>query len=170
MKEYARQAHAESRIVGLLPTMGALHAGHLSLIERARRDCSPVIASIFVNPKQFGPDEDYKKYPRTLEADSRLLADAGVDILFTPAVEEIYPPGFRTVVNVEQLGDRFEGRVRPGHFRGVTTVVLRLFDIVVPQLAYFGRKDAQQARIIQQMTSDLALDCEIVVCPILREP
>jgi pantoate--beta-alanine ligase len=123
-----------------------------------------------VNPKQFGPNEDYKKYPRTLESDRELLQGAGVDVLFAPSVEEMYPPGFRTTVNVEGLGDRLEGRVRPGHFRGVTTVVLRLFEIVAPQFAYFGRKDAQQARIIQQMTADFALDCEVAVCPIVREP
>lgn len=170
MKQVSRQARAEGRLTGFVPTMGALHAGHLSLIEAARRDASPVIASIFVNPKQFGPSEDYKKYPRDLEGDRRKLEEAGVDFLFVPPVEEIYPAGFRTSVNVEGLGDRLEGKIRPGHFRGVATVVLKLLEIVAPRFSYFGRKDAQQARIIRQMAADLALDSEIVVCPIVREP
>ncbi len=169
MKQVARQARADGRVVGFVPTMGALHAGHLSLVEAARREASPVVVSIFVNPKQFGPNEDFARYPRTFEADRERLDDAGVDVLFAPSAEEMYPPGFRTAVNVEGLGDRLEGRTRPGHFRGVATVVLRLLEIVSPRFAYFGRKDAQQARIIRQMTSDLALDTEIVVCPIVRE-
>jgi len=170
MKESARQARAENRILGLVPTMGALHAGHVALVERAKRDCAPVIASIFVNPKQFGPKEDFAKYPRTLEADSEKLSAAGVDALFLPDAAEIYPGGFRTYVNVEGLSDRLEGRSRPGHFRGVATVVLKLLEIVQPHFAYFGRKDAQQVRIISQMSRDLNLDTEIVVCPIVREP
>jgi len=170
MKEYARQARAESRIVGLVPTMGALHAGHLSLIERARRQCSPVIASIFVNPKQFGPKEDFSKYPRTFESDSEKLERAGVDALFAPEPAEIYPERFATYVNVEGLSDKLEGRSRPGHFRGVTTVVMKLLEIVQPNFAYFGRKDAQQSRLITQMARDLNLDTEIVVCPPVREP
>jgi pantoate--beta-alanine ligase len=169
MKQVARQARAEGRLTGLVPTMGALHAGHLSLIEVARRDASPVIVSIFVNPKQFGPSEDYTKYPRDLEGDRQKLEDAGVDFLFAPSVEEMYPAGFRTSVNVEGLADRLEGKVRPGHFRGVATVVLKLLEIVTPRFAYFGRKDAQQARIVRQMAADLALESEIVVCPIARE-
>ena len=169
MKQVSRQARAEGRLSGFVPTMGALHAGHLSLIEAARRDASPVIASIFVNPKQFGPSEDYKKYPRDLEGDRRKLEEAGVDFLFVPPVEEIYPAGFRTSVNVEGLGDRLEGKIRPGHFRGVATIVLKLLEIAAPRFAYFGRKDAQQARIIRQMAADLALDSEVVVCPIVRE-
>jgi pantoate--beta-alanine ligase len=170
MKQLARQSRADGRLTGLVPTMGALHAGHLSLIEAARRDASPVVVSIFVNPKQFGPGEDYKKYPRDLESDRRKLEDAGVHYLFAPSVEEIYPAGFRTSVSVEGLADRLEGKVRPGHFRGVATVVLKLLEIVTPRFAYFGRKDAQQARIIRQMAADLAMDSEIVVCPIVREP
>ena len=170
MKESARQARAEGRILGLVPTMGALHAGHVALVERAKLDCAPVIASIFVNPKQFGPKEDFAKYPRTLEADSEKLSAAGVDALFLPDAAEIYPGGFRTYVNVEGLSDRLEGRSRPGHFRGVSTVVLKLLEIVQPNFAYFGRKDAQQVRIISQMSRDLNLDTEIVVCPIVREP
>jgi pantoate--beta-alanine ligase len=170
MKEQARQARAENRIVGLVPTMGALHRGHLSLIERARRECSPVIASIFVNPKQFGPNEDFSKYPRTFESDSEKLQRAGVDLLFAPEPPEIYPDGFSTYVNVDGLSERLEGRSRPGHFRGVTTVVMKLLQIVQPNFAYFGRKDAQQSRLIAQMARDLNLDTEIVVCPPVREP
>jgi pantoate--beta-alanine ligase len=170
MREQARQARAESRIVGLVPTMGALHAGHLSLVERARRECSPVIASIFVNPKQFGPSEDFSKYPRTFESDSEKLRRAGVDSLFAPEPAEIYPDGFSTYVSVDGLSDRLEGRSRPGHFRGVTTVVMKLLQIVQPHSAYFGRKDAQQSRLITQMAHDLNLDTEIVVCPPVREP
>jgi pantoate--beta-alanine ligase len=170
MKEQARQARAESRIVGLVPTMGALHAGHVSLVERARQECSPVIASIFVNPKQFGPQEDFSRYPRTFESDSEKLQRAGVDSLFAPDALEIYPDGFATYVNVDGLSEKLEGRSRPGHFRGVTTVVLKLLQIVQPNLAYFGRKDAQQSRLITQMARDLNLDTEIVVCPPVREP
>lgn len=169
MKEYARQARAEGRIVGLVPTMGALHEGHLSLVKRAKQDCSPVIASLFVNPKQFGPQEDFAKYPRSFEEDVKKFTEAGVDGLFAPELAEVYPPGFCTYVNVEGLSERFEGRSRPGHFRGVTTVVLKLLEIVQPHFAYFGRKDAQQARLIQQMARDLNLDTEIVICPIVRE-
>jgi pantoate--beta-alanine ligase len=170
MKEMARQARAESRIIGLVPTMGALHEGHTSLIARAKRECSPLIASIFVNPKQFGPNEDFAKYPRTFESDSERLKQAGVDALFAPEAAEIYPKDFSTYVHVEGLSERLEGRSRPGHFRGVTTVVMKLLQIVQPNFAYFGRKDAQQARLIAQMARDLNLDSEIVVCPIVREP
>jgi pantoate--beta-alanine ligase len=170
MKEQARQARAENRVIGLVPTMGALHAGHLSLIERARRKCSPVIASIFVNPKQFGPNEDFSKYPRTFESDSEKLQRGGVDSLFAPELSEIYPNGFSTYVNVDGLSDRLEGRSRPGHFRGVATVVMKLLQIVQPNFAYFGRKDAQQSRLVTQMARDLNLDTQIVVCPPVREP
>ena len=170
MKQVARQARADGRSTGFVPTMGALHAGHLSLIRTALAESQPVIASIFVNPTQFGPSEDFQKYPRTLEADSKKLEDAGVDYLFAPEASEIYPPGFSTWVNVEGLSERLEGRARRGHFRGVTTVVLKLLEIVQPHKAFFGRKDAQQARIIRQMARDLHLDSEIVVCPIVREP
>ena len=170
MKEASRQARAESRIIGFVPTMGALHAGHISLVERAKQECAPVIASIFVNPKQFGPREDFAKYPRTLEADTEKFAAADVDSLFLPDAAEIYPKTFQTYVHVEGLSERLEGRSRPGHFRGVATVVLKLLEIVQPHFAYFGRKDAQQARIISQMARDLNLDAQIVVCPIVREP
>jgi pantoate--beta-alanine ligase len=169
MKQAARQARAEGRVIGFVPTMGALHAGHLPLVEAARRDASPVVVSIFVNPKQFGPQEDFSKYPRPLEEDQAKLEALGVDFLFAPSVEEMYPADFCTTVNVERLGDRLEGRLRPGHFRGVATVVLKLLQIVAPQFAYFGRKDAQQMRVIRQMATDLALDAEIVSCPIVRE-
>ena len=169
MKQASRRARAEGRSPGFVPTMGALHAGHLALVQQAVSECQPVIASIFVNPTQFGPNEDFQKYPRAFESDCEKLEDAGVDYLFAPEPAEIYPPGFRTWVNVEGLSDRLEGKIRPGHFRGVTTVVLKLLEIVQPQKAYFGRKDAQQARIIAQMARDLHLDSEIVVCPIVRE-
>jgi len=170
MKQVARQARAEERPVGFVPTMGALHEGHMSLVRAAMAECRPVVASIFVNPTQFGPNEDLQKYPRTLEADRKRLEEAGIDYLFAPEAGDMYPQGFRTWVNVEGLSDRLEGRVRPGHFRGVTTVVLKLLGIVQPQKAFFGRKDAQQARLIQQMARDLHLDSEIIVCPIVREP
>lgn len=170
MKETARQARAEGRIIGLVPTMGALHEGHISLITRAKKECSPLIASIFVNPKQFGPNEDFAKYPRAFESDSEKLRQAGVDALFAPEPSEIYPKDFSTFVQVEGLSDRLEGKSRPGHFRGVATVVMKLLQIVQPHRAYFGRKDAQQARLITQMVRDLNLDAEIVVCPIVREP
>lgn len=170
MKEIARQARAEGQVLGLVPTMGALHEGHTSLIARAKRECSPLIASVFVNPKQFGPNEDFAKYPRALESDSEKLKQAGVDALFAPEAAEIYPKDFSTYVQVEGLSERLEGRSRPGHFRGVATVVMKLLQIVQPHRAYFGRKDAQQARLITQMSRDLNLDSEIVVCPIVREP
>jgi len=169
MKEKARQARAEGRIIGLVPTMGAIHEGHASLIAQAKRECSPLIASIFVNPKQFGPNEDFAKYPRAFERDSEKLKQAGVDALFAPEAVEIYPKDFSTYIHVEGLSERLEGKSRPGHFRGVSTVVMKLLQIVQPHRAYFGRKDAQQARLITQMARDLNLESEIVVCPIVRE-
>jgi pantoate--beta-alanine ligase len=170
MKEQARAARLEHRIVGLVPTMGALHAGHMALVERCGKECAPVYVSIFLNPTQFAANEDLAKYPRTLEADTEKLSAARVNGLFLPDAAEIYPRGFSTYVNVEGLSDRLEGKTRPGHFRGVATVVLKLLEIVQPHYAYFGRKDAQQVRVIQQMVRDLNLDTEIVVCPIVREP
>lgn len=170
MKEHARSARVGGRTIGLVPTMGALHAGHMSLVQRAKQECSHVVASFFVNPKQFGPHEDLTKYPRTFDADLARLNDAGVDAVFSPEAAEIYPPGFSSYVHVEELSERLEGKSRPGHFRGVATVVLKLLQIVQPHFAYFGRKDAQQARIIQQMVRDLNIDTEIVLCPIVREP
>jgi pantoate--beta-alanine ligase len=170
MKQISREARASNRVIGFVPTMGALHPGHFSLIRAAKSECSPVVVSIFVNPKQFGPSEDFQKYPRSFEADRAALENLGVDYLFAPTPEEMYPPGFSTVVAVSGLSDKLEGRSRPGHFHGVTTVVLKLLEIVQPGFAYFGRKDAQQARIIRQMSLDLNLDAQIVVRPILREP
>ena len=170
MKETVRQARADNHVVGFIPTMGALHEGHLSLIRRARMDCSRVFASIFLNPTQFGPNEDLTKYPRTFDADVEKLTAAGVNVLFAPESKEVYPPEFRTHVDVQGLSEKLEGKSRPGHFRGVATVVLKLFEIVQPQFAFFGRKDAQQVRILQQMATDLNLDVKIVVCPIVREP
>jgi pantoate--beta-alanine ligase len=169
MKQVAAEARRNDRILGFVPTMGALHEGHLSLVRAALKQCSPVAVSVFVNPKQFGPSEDLQKYPRTIEADRAALETLGVDYLFAPPPEEIYPAGFRTSVDVEGLSERLEGRARPGHFRGVTTVVLKLFEIVQPRFSFFGRKDAQQVRILQQMAADLNLGTEIVVCPIVRE-
>ncbi len=169
MKEHAQQARDAGRIIGFVPTMGALHEGHTALIQRAQQNCSPVVASIFVNPKQFGPKEDFSKYPRTLEKDTEKLSATGVNTLFVPEASEIYPQGFSTYVSVEGLSERLEGRSRPGHFRGVATVVMKLLEIVRPHFAYFGRKDAQQSRVIAQMAGDLNLDTEIVVCPIVRE-
>jgi pantoate--beta-alanine ligase len=170
MKQVARAAQAKERLVGLVPTMGALHEGHLSLVRAAKKECSPVVVSIFVNPKQFGPAEDFQKYPRHMEQDTAALEVLGVDYVFAPSVADMYPDGFRTAVNVEGLGDRLEGRSRPGHFHGVATVVLKLFEIIQPRFAYFGRKDAQQVRIIQQMAGDLNLDTQVIACPIVREP
>jgi pantoate--beta-alanine ligase len=169
MKQVSSHARAAGQVVGFVPTMGALHEGHISLVRAAIGDCRPVICSIFVNPAQFGPNEDFEKYPRSLLEDQKRLEAAGVDYLFAPGVGEMYPKGFRTWVNVEGLSEPLDGRVRPGHFRGVTTVVLKLLEIVQPQKAFFGRKDAQQSRLIRQMTADLHLDTEIVVCPIVRE-
>ena len=170
MKQVGREARARERILGFVPTMGALHGGHLSLIQEAKKRCSPVAVSIFVNPKQFGPSEDLAKYPRQIDRDRAMLEEIGVDYLFAPSTEEMYPNGFRTGVVVEGLSERLEGHSRPGHFRGVATVVLKFFEIVQPRFAFFGRKDAQQVRIVQQMVNDLELDTEIVVCPIAREP
>jgi len=169
MKEAARQARAENHIVGFVPTMGALHEGHLSLLRRAKAECSKVFASIFLNPMQFGPNEDLSKYPQTFESDMAKLEAVGVDVLFAPDAKEMYPAGFTTYVTVEGLSERLEGKSRPGHFRGVATVVLKLFDIVQPHLAFFGRKDAQQVRVLQRMMFDLNSDVEIVVCSIVRE-
>jgi len=169
MKEKAREARLDQRVIGLVPTMGALHAGHMALVKRAKEECAPVYASIFVNPAQFGPSEDLSRYPRPLDGDIEKLTEAEVDALFLPEAAEIYPKGFSTYVQVEGLSDRLEGKSRPGHFRGVATVVLKLFETVDPHFAYFGRKDAQQVRIIERMVKDLNLDVEIVVCPIVRE-
>jgi pantoate--beta-alanine ligase len=155
---------------GLVPTMGFLHAGHISLVERARRENDHVGVSIFVNPTQFAPTEDLAAYPRDLERDLRLLEAAGADLVWTPPVAEVYPPGFQTYITVEEVTKPLEGAARPTHFRGVATVVAKLFNVFQPDRAYFGQKDAQQAVVIQQMARDLDFPLEVVICPIVREP
>ena len=156
--------------VGLVPTMGFLHAGHISLVQRARAECASVVASIFVNPTQFGPSEDLEKYPRDLPRDLALLEAAGADLVWAPTPEIMYPPGYQTWVTVDALTRPLEGKIRAGHFRGVTTIVAKLFNAVAPDRAYFGQKDAQQAAVIRRMVLDLDFPIEIVVCPIVREP
>ena len=156
--------------VGFVPTMGYLHEGHLSLIRRAREECNSVVVSIFVNPTQFGPTEDLSKYPRDLERDLRLIEPLGTDLVWTPTPEIMYPDGYQTWVEVEAMTKPLEGAMRPGHFRGVTTIVAKLFNGVQPHKAYFGQKDAQQAAVIRRMTQDLNFSIEIVVCPTIREP
>jgi pantoate--beta-alanine ligase len=166
----AAAARAAGHAVGLVPTMGALHEGHASLIRLARRDGGFVAVSVFVNPTQFGPAEDFTRYPRTLPADLAICERDGADLVFAPDAATMYPPGSRTVVEVTELGDYLCGPARPGHFRGVATVVLKLLNIVQPDRAYFGQKDAQQVRIIQQMVRDLDVPTQIVVGPTVREP
>ena len=153
----------------LVPTMGYLHEGHLSLVRQAKMECASVVASIFVNPTQFGPSEDLENYPRDLEMDLDLLEKEGVDLVWIPTEEEMYPPDFQTWVTVEGLTQKLEGLKRPGHFRGVTTVVAKLFNVVQPDKAYFGQKDAQQSIVIRRMVHDLNMPIEIVVCPTVRE-
>ncbi len=155
--------------VGLVPTMGFLHEGHLSLIRQAKEECKHVIVSIFVNPTQFGPNEDLSKYPRDLERDLSLINPLGVDLVWNPTAEVMYPTGYQTWVEVEAMTQPLEGSMRPGHFKGVTTVVAKLFNATQPDKAYFGQKDAQQAAVIRQMTRDLNFPIEIVVCPTVRE-
>jgi pantoate--beta-alanine ligase len=170
MSSVARKIRREQdRTIGLVPTMGALHEGHLSLVREARRMCDVVIVSVFVNPTQFGPTEDYEHYPRDLTKDTALLTDYNVDYIFAPANEEIYPRDFSTYVNVSGLSKLLEGGTRPGHFRGVATVVAILLNTIHPDFAFFGQKDAQQALIIKRMVRDLAFDTEIVVLPTVRE-
>src|SRR5580704_4789436 len=166
----SRTGRREGKSLGLVPTMGALHEGHLSLVRAARAQCDRVVVSIFVNPLQFGPNEDLAKYPRNFDRDRELLAKEGVDFIFAPSVEEMYPAGAVTYVTVEGLSDKLCGRSRPGHFRGVTTVVAKLFHIVEPQLAFFGQKDAAQCAIMRRMVRDLNFPAAIVVGPIVREP
>lgn len=155
--------------MGLVPTMGALHMGHLSLVDRARVDNDAVVVSIFINPTQFGPDEDLTKYPRNLDADLELLAHHCVDLVYVPDVSEVYPAGFSTWVDIGRIADRLEGLVRPGHFRGVATVVSKLFNITKPDRAYFGGKDGQQTMVVKKLARDLDVGTEIVVCPTVRE-
>jgi pantoate--beta-alanine ligase len=169
LPELRRACRALAAPVGFVPTMGYLHAGHISLAQRAKAECASVVASIFVNPTQFGPNEDLAKYPRDLPRDLALLESAGVDLVWTPTPESMYPVGYQTWVQVEWLTRGLEGDVRPGHFRGVTTVVAKLFNAVRPDKAYFGQKDAQQAAVIRQMVKDLDFPIDILVCPIVRE-
>jgi pantoate--beta-alanine ligase len=170
MSSVARKIRREQdRSIGLVPTMGALHEGHLSLVREARRMSDVVVVSVFVNPAQFGPSEDFDRYPRNLTQDTALLTDYNVDYIFAPPVEEIYPKGFSTYVSVEGLSDQLEGVARPGHFRGVTTVVTILLNVVRPDFAFFGQKDAQQALIIKRLARDLAFNTEIIVLPTVRE-
>ncbi len=156
--------------LGLVPTMGFLHEGHLSLVRHARAECACIAVSIFVNPTQFGPQEDLAAYPRDLERDLALLREAQVDLVWTPEAAEVYPPGFQTYVQTEELSRPLEGTRRPGHFRGVATVVAKLFNAFLPQRAYFGQKDAQQVAVVRRMASDLNFPVEVVVCPTVREP
>jgi pantoate--beta-alanine ligase len=170
MKSLVRRWKGEGKTTGLVPTMGYLHEGHLSLIGESRKRTDLTVVSIFVNPIQFGPKEDFKKYPRDLVKDSAFLETGDVDCLFYPGAADIYPSGYRTYVEVEGLQDRLCGESRPGHFRGVATVVLKLFNIVSPDVAFFGAKDAQQVMIIKRMAADLNLDIEVITCPIVRAP
>jgi pantoate--beta-alanine ligase len=169
MRAACRAARRGVKRLGFVPTMGALHEGHLSLVRAARASCDVVATSIFVNPPQFGPNEDLAKYPRTFERDRDLLESEGVELLFAPSVEEMYPAGAVTWVTVEGLSDKLDGRLRPGHFRGVTTVVAKLFHIIEPDAAFFGQKDAAQVAIIRRMVRDLNFPVEIIACPIVRE-
>ena len=164
-----RGLRAGGRSIGLVPTMGALHAGHLSLVRAARAQCDAVVVSIFVNPTQFGPNEDFAKYPRTWDTDCALLEREKVDVIFAPDASEMYPAGARTFVEVEGVSDRLDGVSRPGHFRGVATVVAKLFHIVAPDKAFFGQKDAAQVAVLRRMVRDLNFDLELVVCPTVRE-
>ena len=170
LSELGSARRSFSGTVGLVPTMGYLHEGHLSLIRRACEECEHVIVTIFVNPTQFGPQEDLSKYPRDLDRDLSLIEPLGTDLVWTPTAEIIYPPGFQTWVEVDTITRLLEGSMRPGHFRGVTTVVSKLFNATQPHKAYFGQKDAQQAAVIRQMARDLNFPIDIVVCPIVREP
>jgi pantoate--beta-alanine ligase len=169
-RDACRQARRAGARIGLVPTMGALHDGHLSLVRAAKAQCNYVVVSIFVNPLQFGPSEDFSKYPRTFERDRDLLERQGVNLIFAPSVDEMYPKDAITYVNVETLSERLDGKSRPGHFRGVTTVVAKLFHITEPEAAFFGQKDAAQVAIIRRMVRDLNMAVEILACPIVREP
>ena len=169
VRNYVRNAANRSMRIGLVPTMGALHIGHISLIKAARQKCDYVVVSIFVNPTQFGPSEDFDKYPRPLEEDLKICEKEGVDLVFNPTTREMYPEKSFTWVNVEKLTDNLCGRFRPGHFRGVTTVCAKLFNVVTPDIAFFGQKDAQQSVVIKRMVADLNMPLEIAVCPTVRE-
>lgn len=169
MQSLSRELRMRGSVIGFVPTMGALHEGHLSLVRHARSECGTVVASIFVNPLQFGPSEDFAKYPRTFEADWRSLKSEGVDVLFAPDVAEMYPNGSVTTVTVSEIGDRLDGASRPGHFIGVATVVAKLFHAVGPTRAYFGQKDAAQLAVLRQLIRDLNFDVELVGCAIVRD-
>jgi pantoate--beta-alanine ligase len=170
VRRHVAAARQRGLRIGLVPTMGALHAGHASLMQAARLECGYVVVSIFVNPTQFGPSEDLERYPRPFEQDVEICRRKGMNLIFAPETQTIYPPGFHTYVEVHELQDFLCGASRPGHFRGVATVVLKLFNIVQPDAAYFGQKDAQQARLILQLVRDLDVPVQIRVCPIVREP
>jgi pantoate--beta-alanine ligase len=170
VRRIIKTARNEGKKIGLVPTMGALHIGHISLIEAAVKDCDFIIVSIFVNPTQFCPGEDFEKYPRPLQADLEVCKKAGVDVVFAPEPEQMYPTENLTWVTVDKLTEPLCGRSRPGHFRGVTTVCAKLFNIIAPDTAYFGRKDAQQAFVIKRMVADLNMPLEIIICPTVREP
>ena len=169
LRQHLAASRAAGKPIGLVPTMGYLHAGHLSLVDAARRDCDLVVMSIFVNPRQFGPQEDLESYPRDMARDLDLARQAGVDVVFTPGVDEVYPDGYQTEVIVSTLTQPLCGASRPGHFNGVTTVVAKLFNMVGPDRAYFGQKDYQQAAVIQRMVTDLNMPLTIVACPTIRE-
>src|SRR5271165_5307242 len=168
MKAACRKVQRAGKTLGFVPTMGALHQGHLSLVRASKASCDVTAVSIFVNPLQFGPSEDLAKYPRNLERDARLLDELGVDLIFIPSVDEMYPPGAKTYVLVDELSDKLDGASRPGHFRGVATVVAKLFEIVRPDYAFFGQKDAAQVAVLRKMVNDLNLDVKLMVCPIVR--
>lgn len=169
VRAFRKGAFGKGRTLGLVPTMGALHAGHLSLVARARSENELVAASIFVNPAQFGANEDLAAYPRTLASDLRLLETNGVDAVWAPPADEVYPPGYQTFVVVDEVSGPLEGARRPGHFRGVATVVAKLLNVFAPDRAYFGQKDAQQVAVIRRMVADLAFPVDVVVCPTVRE-
>jgi pantoate--beta-alanine ligase len=169
VRNLVKAARSKGKIIGLVPTMGALHIGHISLIEAAVKKCDFIVVSIFVNPTQFGPGEDFEKYPRPLKADLEICRKAGVDVVFAPSPQQMYPGENLTWVNVEKLTEQLCGQFRPGHFSGVTTVCAKLFNIVAPDIAFFGQKDAQQAIVIKQMVADLNMPLEIVVCPTVRQ-
>jgi len=169
IQQYCGSARAEGKTIGLVPTMGFLHEGHLSLMRRARTENSLLVISVFVNPTQFGPNEDYRIYPRDLQRDSEMAAEVGVDVIFAPTAEDMYTDGHATFVNVERITEKMCGASRPGHFRGVTTIVAKLLNLIQPHRAYFGQKDAQQAVVIKRMAADLNFDTEIVVMPTVRE-
>jgi pantoate--beta-alanine ligase len=170
VKNLVKAARSKGKIIGFVPTMGALHIGHISLIEAAAKKCDFVVVSIFVNPTQFGPCEDFEKYPRPLIADLEICRKAGVDVVFAPSPQQMYTGENLTWVNVEKLTEQLCGRFRPGHFNGVTTVCAKLFNIVAPDIAFFGQKDAQQAIVIKRMVTDLNMPLKIVVCPTIRDP